>query len=316
MAEYGSYRLGSYLREFGPEMLLRTSITRLMRMLHFPNSIIEFADERKWIYVVEFLKRHYGDCIINYSESRDLKNLAAIEEDSPIWLFWWQGIEKAPELVKACVSSIERNAGNRSVIVIDRDNINELVRIDCRIMNRVISGQVSLTHFSDILRFSLLSQNGGIWMDATMYMFAPFPEFVSKCPYFSQKLGFGPGPWTDFFQGSGPGNPFTTSVMNILSQYNIEHDQILTYLLVDCAMRAVFEYSQDYSRLVMAPDDAGNDMFGLANSLDLPFSDQLWREMKVRPNFVSKLSYKVDHPLAVDGQLTFYGKIITEGALP
>lgn len=40
---------------------------------------------------------------------------------------WWQGLDNAPEIVKACVDSVRRNAGNREVIIITDKNVREYV---------------------------------------------------------------------------------------------------------------------------------------------------------------------------------------------
>lgn len=316
MGNYGSYRLIEYLKEFGPAMLCRTSVTRVMRTLHLPGDLVSAAEEKKWKYIVSYLDRNYGSCIVEYRSGRDLRNLNRLDKTCDIWVFWWQGVVSAPPLVKACISSIERNAGLHKVNIVTKDNYADFVNIDERILDKVDAGLISFTHFSDILRFALLSQRGGIWMDATMYMTAPFPDAVVGLPYFTQPLGFGPGPWTDFFQGSGQGNPFTVSVSNILNEYNIVHEQILTYLLVDCAMRTVYEHSDDYAELVRLPPDLGNDMFALTKVLDEPYSGERWESIKYSSNFVSKLSYKDSHPTMVKGVETIYGKLLNEGRLP
>ena len=316
MSQYGNYRVAEYLHEFGLGMFARTSVTRVMRMLHFPSDMVSKQEVAKWRYVIDFLKKNYAHCIVDYSKEQDWDSLAVLDEQTPIWLFWWQGIETAPDLVRACYSSIVRNSGTHDVIVVTEDNLLDLVDIDPRIVAKVLSGQISFTHFSDIVRFALLSQRGGIWMDSTMYMNGPLPDCVLGRPYFTQPLGFGVGPWADFFQASGAGNPFTVSVANILSEYNIDHEQILTYLLMDCAMRAVHEHSNDYAELIENSPVVIDDMFALARVLDTPYSDEKWRSIKESPNFVSKLSYKLSHPTELDGGETFYGKLITQGRLP
>jgi hypothetical protein len=37
-------------------------------------------------------------------------------------------------------------------------------------------GKMTVTHFSDILRFNLLKNNGGLWLDATIFVNKPIPE--------------------------------------------------------------------------------------------------------------------------------------------
>lgn len=315
MSAYGDYKLGAYLREFGPVMLLHTGVTRALRAVHASDTLLRSFDESKWQYVVQWLSDNFSDCIVDYNEKRDFSALKKLDHQSPIWLFWWQGIDQAPQLVKSCIESIERNAGEHPVIVITKKNLVNNVQLDGRILDKVNKGTISLTHFSDIIRFSLMAQRGGYWFDSTMYMTAPLPDAALGLPYFSQALGFGPGPWTDFFQGSGAGNPFATSVQNMLVKYNLLHEQSLTYLLMDCCMRTVYEHSNDYANMVTAAPNLGNDIFSLSKILDHPYSEDTWEFAKT-DSFISKLSYKEDHPVLIGGKETFYGRLISDGGLP
>ena len=93
--------------------------------------------------------------------------------DGPVWVFWWQGLESAPARVKACVDSIKRNAANRDVIVITKDNVSKYTDLPDYVFRKLAEGKITLTHFSDILRFNLLKLHGGLWMDATLYAVRP-----------------------------------------------------------------------------------------------------------------------------------------------
>lgn len=80
-----------------------------------------------------------------------------------IWMFWAQGEAEAPPLVQACIRSWrERNPG-WEVRVLDRENISEYTPTDD------IPETASMSHFSDIVRLSLLTAHGGVWADATTY---------------------------------------------------------------------------------------------------------------------------------------------------
>ena len=51
-----------------------------------------------------------------------------LDEQTHIWIsfVWWQGLEQAPNLVKVCVDSIKKNAGDHRVIVLTEDNYNSM----------------------------------------------------------------------------------------------------------------------------------------------------------------------------------------------
>ena len=92
------------------------------------------------------------------------------ENNGNIWIFWWQGYDTAPLLVKKCIDSIIKNAGNHPVILITKENWKNYADIPDYIIEKVEKGIITLTHFSDILRMSLVSEHGGLWLDATIFV--------------------------------------------------------------------------------------------------------------------------------------------------
>ena len=85
-----------------------------------------------------------------------------ITEDSPIWVYWHQGFNNAPLIVRKAYSNLLRYAGEHKVIALDKDNVEEYAQLPRYIYDKVHSGEITLTHFSDLLRMSLLSSWGGI----------------------------------------------------------------------------------------------------------------------------------------------------------
>ncbi len=65
--------------------------------LYFDKTCPKLSDERiRQLEKIE-LNEEYKDCI---------------------WICWWQGIDQAPSIVKKCVDSIRKHAGNHKVIII------------------------------------------------------------------------------------------------------------------------------------------------------------------------------------------------------
>ena len=118
--------------------------------------------------VVNWLESQYRDVINKYKNLED--NSEYISDISYIWVFWWQGMESMPPLIKACINNLKKKSGNRKVILLTKDNYSNYVNIPVNILNKVKKGQLTYTFFSDILRFNLLSKHGGIWIDATLYI--------------------------------------------------------------------------------------------------------------------------------------------------
>ena len=48
-----------------------------------------------------------------------------IDDDSPIWMMWYQGIENAPPIVLSCIQSVINNRANHPVIIISKYNLEK-----------------------------------------------------------------------------------------------------------------------------------------------------------------------------------------------
>ena len=105
------------------------------------------------------------DCAVRISPKIDKK-----VNSKNIWVFWWQGKDRMPSLVEKCYQSVIRNKGRRHVILITKDNIKQYATIPDYIYEKVNNGEITLTHLSDILRFNLLNEYGGLWIDSTIYL--------------------------------------------------------------------------------------------------------------------------------------------------
>lgn len=301
-----------YINEFGLKTFLVCSSTRIARKVYLPINIINDIENYKYSYLIQWLEKRIG------YEHRDSSSITQekLSETDPIWVFWWQGIANAPNIVQVCVESIYRNAGDHPVILLDKENIEGYCTIPQGITEKVARGDISITHFSDVLRFALMSQTGGFWFDATIYMTGKIPEIAYKSPYFSLRGTFDIWPWTDFLQGSAKGNTFTTEVYNLILSYNIRYRHFVTYLLADTCMRCVYEGSSVAKSLVDAVPETDKSIFTLNDVyLDTPFNLEEWETPK-NQSFAHKLSYKFSHSEVTNQELTYYGKLIRERRLP
>ena len=94
-----------------------------------------------------------------------------------IWQLWEQGEESAPKIVRECVESVRANAGGGHVML-DEKSVADHVEIPGRIYDLRKKGLIKPAHFSDIVRTALLNEHGGTWIDATVMLTSPIPEYV------------------------------------------------------------------------------------------------------------------------------------------
>ena len=82
---------------------------------------------RKHEAVLRYLESRFGDYYASYDYDAPLPPIAS-DRSNKIWMCWWQGLDSAPEIVKACVESVRRNAGGREVIIITDKNVSNYVK--------------------------------------------------------------------------------------------------------------------------------------------------------------------------------------------
>ncbi len=91
-----------------------------------------------------------------------------------IWMFWAQGWEGAPVLVKACRDSwIARNP-DWEVRVLDSKSIEGKMEFDYPLTGKTLTP----TNYANVLRLTLLSKEGGVWVDATTYCNTPLDAWL------------------------------------------------------------------------------------------------------------------------------------------
>lgn len=104
-----------------------------------------------------------------------------------IWGCWWQGVENAPDIVMVCIQSIIRNAGAHRVLTLTEKNYQDYASLLAETVKMYRMRVISKTYYSNLVSLSLLTQYGGLWLNATFYAAAPFIEEVFSYLMFSIK---------------------------------------------------------------------------------------------------------------------------------
>lgn len=145
---------------------MRRFFTLLKKILHF-NFIYEtnrcILNRHKEIKIYKKISKRYKTFKFFYNDYNK------IELSDKVWMYWSQGFNNAPTLVKKCVSQAKKFFGNR-LVLLDDDNLYNYIELPSFIKKKYNNGIISKTHFSDILRISLLALHGGLWLDSTVYI--------------------------------------------------------------------------------------------------------------------------------------------------
>ncbi|WP_462405920.1 capsular polysaccharide synthesis protein [Gracilibacillus sp. Marseille-QA3620] len=266
--------------------------------------------------IKKYLLLKYGH-IVNLYEDLDVDNLPQIESDSPVWVFWWQGLEHAPSTVKKCVASIQQNAGAHCVNIITKHNYKNYVTLPDYILYKYEKGDMTITHFSDILRMELLYTHGGIWMDATLYLTEELPSDLNEYRFYTIKHGlFGDyhvckGLWTGFFIASGKGNRAIKYFRDMFYEYWKNENQLICYLLIDCIIAIGYENIPAIYKLIEAVPKNNTQVFELANILSNEYSSEMFDYLK-SDTTIYKLTYRKQFKKTIEEKETFYGYIMSK----
>lgn len=250
-------------------------------------------------YVNRYIEENFSDIIDKYRTDGVVQYREV--ENYRIWIFWAQGIENAPELVKGCYKQLLKTNGER-VILITMDNLQEYINIPQYIMDKVYRKELTITHFSDIIRVLLLAEYGGLWVDSTLYLTGSLPIYVTDSRLFSPPAG-----WC---MGANVYNYILFAYMrDMLLSYWKRNNTLIEFFLIDY----IINYAREYIPIIKSDFDnipPNNPRYSmLVNLLNTKWSEELYNQISEN-TWIFKLSYKADWRAEVDGEPTFYGKLI------
>ena len=241
----------------------------------------------------------YGqqEVVKKYIDNTDnlLMNNSPIGDTSNIWVCWWQGEENMPEVVKVCYRSIKKLSGKHPVVLITEENLKNYVQLPQFIMDKYAAGIISRTHFSDILRFYLLKEYGGIWMDITNFLTAEIDSFVPvDSTFYSYKHiteynNVSQGLWTSYFNASGKGNIIPSYLYESLVSYWNKTDKLEDYLLLDFIFKLGYDNIPAMKKII---DSIPLKEIGtMRKIMNRKWNGEEWKRYFVQAPF-QKLSYK------------------------
>lgn len=240
------------------------------------------------------LWRQYIDVLrdFNANYSRDKYPM---KKSNKVWVCWMQGMEQAPALVQRCYRSLKENLTDKEIVLLTEDNLDQYVRIPDFIVEKLHKGIITRTHFSDILRVELLIQNGGTWIDSTVFCSGGYiPKYMMEDEFFVfQKMKPGSDGSTinmsSWFMSAWSNQKFLLATRELLYAYWRENNHMIDYFLLHLFMMLVKDfYKEDWQRIIPYPNSLPHVL--LLRMFE-PYNDELWKNLKAICPF-HKLSYK------------------------
>jgi hypothetical protein len=228
-----------------------------------------------------------------------------------IYFFWYQGIKDAPIIVKKCLESWIYYNYDWEIIILDYLNYN----LFCDLENKIDLSKISLNHFSDILRLSILNKYGGLWVDATCFCNCSLntwlPLYLSNDFFMFDNLTQLGHMISSWFIYSEP-NTYLISIWykNILETYNNEIEKFSTtyfiqYQLFDELYLKDDIFKNEWNKVPKIKNHNNNmiyfDLYKKGklyiknNGFLEPLTSNVKKIILGKEKFVFKLSYKCDY---------------------
>lgn len=279
-----------------------------------------FFEKRCYRNVKSRLKKDFSEELteiaVNY-QRQYVKN-------QTVWYSWWQGMDEAPELVKACIKQMQQQFPKGTQFInIDQYNYETYVTLTPRVLDLFRTGKMTHAQFSDQLRVTLLAMHGGIWLDATLWVNHKQDETIFDAPFFSYRAmktlpiasdhGMSQGNWQLYLLGGT--NIYFYQALKILNDaYWQRYSKVMHYLQLDKMIDLVFEVLPelitDMETLPLHRYDPGDLLAGgYPDSLSQIATDQTMANIANDFSFI-KLSWKIQIPKKQDDRLTVFGELL------
>ena len=268
------------------------------------------------VVVDKFIKENFQDVLGKYTRvevniSEPIKKV--------IWCFWWQGVNNMPPTITVCYNQLLRNANGREVILLSENNYKDYVNLPPKILEKFDSGIIGFSHFSDIIRVTLLKEYGGLWIDAAI--FATKPIEIPKLSFYTPILSIEPKDtphlnlWVIGCMAAAPKHPFFSYLYDLLVEYWSKFNVAYTYLFFDYFIRYGYEHFSWIKKMISECPLESPDFFCRYLFKEEVDYERL-EHILANNNFIS-LTYRVDYPrVSKRGKETYYSALLKKYNYP
>ena len=236
-------------------------VTEILNLFGYSNRNIAGLEIKNKVY--QYLDKNYsrkiGEFLYKKAEECDASG------DKYIWICWFQGMENAQELVKRCYASVKRNMPDKEIIVITKENMDQYVNFPDHILKKWKRGLITDTKMSDFLRMELLIRYGGLWMDSTIFLSGPIPDWVYEKDIFMYAIDDSEDitrVYNNYFIYSKRDYPILKTLRDINYYYWEKENKVRDYFQWHLFTTLVIPYYKDLFEDIVFMPDAISHMLG------------------------------------------------------
>ena len=252
---------------------------------------------KKDFIIMSFLDEVFGDLVMSWYTDNSKPEDVQKESLSPaVWVYW---DELPPPIVKACIDSIRRNSENRDFRIVSANTVNQYLTIDKIILEKYHSGKISKTHFSDIVRFFLLSKYGGCWIDATTLLTKPIPGEYFNLDFFTIKTLLpnsesiiSRGKWSVSFVICKNTNLLLKLTERFIQEYWTRYNSLFDYLWIDYFWAYCYDRIPEVKRMIDCVPYTNPYVYSLSDYTKVISEEEFRALIDKEDNFLYKMSAK------------------------
>ena len=300
-------RYSQILRHYGPKLTFAYYITQQSDSKYY-----DFSNKVILDFVLKLRKEAQID------ESSSEKKEVTTEFPKLIWTMWQQGEAQMPETVKASMKTIKDFAKRSGCEfhLLTNDNLEHFVNIPKDITEKYKKNELTAAHYSDIIRFSLLYQYGGIWMDATLFVspYATVEMFegdffsLNHLPTYPEQMErtIGDYKWSGFFLAGQKGGSHFKHIRDLYIYYVRKYPIFIHYLMMDYFILSEYISNFEFRLLVekLPVLETAERLWFLREHANDPFDEQEWEKLlKTTP--IMKTTYKINKDTLIPGSYLY-----------
>lgn len=232
-----------------------------------------------------------------------------------IYVMWWQGMDNAPALIINNIQRMKRIFGKDNVHIITEKNWRQYCSIPNTIIEKFNVGKVSIAALSDIIRFNLLKEHGGLWIDSTVILNNKCKDILARyndngfftISNFEQDYHFiSKSRWTAWFIGGKAGYPLFEFATAFYSKYFENHDFLLDYYTIDDIIAYFYTIDLKFKNDINSIS-ADWHPYLMNNNINKAYDPNLFDKFDHDPLYsIQKFTYKYDESLSKNKDTVLY----------
>ena len=272
--------------------------------------------------IYDYLSKFLQPIIKKYNEDED--SFLEKQKSNYIWTCWWQGYQMMPDLCKKCYDNLKSILDkNFELILITKDNYSKYVDIPNIIIEKLNLGLITITQFSDVLREALIVQNGGTWIDVSVWCTPNINNYLHlDLEFWSVKLFevydnsnigqlISNCMWSGFILSGVKNSLVLRFALDSMIYYYSNYSMMIDYFMQNLIIRIAYENISKIRSIIDDVSFSNPNLYVLYPYMNCPYDEHIWLYLTSSTCFF-KLTQKCSYLEQNGTSFTFYHRLFND----